>query len=356
MRVEEIERYLTKQMPPEEREHFKKEMESNPSLRFDVQLVAAVIRKTREVYLRRDQELATRMCESRKSDKKRFRVTIATMFVATVAAVASLLFVGYKVVKKNDEGNSGSTTVFQDKNAPYDIQTGIADAAGGKGDKLFPIEVKTPTMDTLLLSEKKGGYKGGEELGSAGEAFISHTESSVPKEESTPQPEESGEKEKEESAAPVLPSSPPPSSASIAANNYPPQEFLIEGIRCVVNDAYWSNNSLVIDLTLGSTAKNIKVNGGKFKSKTHFVSVSGNDFLRNLQPGHKTLSSYEQVKGSTLTLEKEEEIRLRLHFESVVREDLMADRGSQTGYLLMLSMPAIHKNLNLKRIRVRMLG
>ena len=148
MRVEEIERYLSKQMPPEERDHFMKEMECSPSLRFDVQLVAAVIRKTRELYLRRDQDLVARMCESRKSDKKRFRVTIAAMFVATVAAVASLLFVGYKVMRKDNSGAGQSTTAYQDKTAPYDIQTGIADAAGGKGDKMFPIEVNIPATDT----------------------------------------------------------------------------------------------------------------------------------------------------------------------------------------------------------------
>lgn len=356
MRVEEIERYLSKQMPPEERDHFMKEMESSPSLRFDVQLVAAVIRKTRELYLRRDQDLVARMCESRKSDKKRFRVTIAAMFVATVAAVASLLFVGYKVMRKDNSGAGQSTTAYQDKTAPYDIQTGIADAAGGKGDKMFPIEVNILATDTLLLNERKTSHNGGEESGQAGEIIINHSEPSSSEEESVHQPGEGDAREKEEKESSVSPPSPPPSSASAVTNNYTPQEFLIEGIRCVVNDACWSNSALVIDLIISSPSKDIKINAGRFKKKTHFVSVSGNDFLRNLQPGQKTLSSYEQVKGSSLTLEKGEEIRLRLHFDSVAREDLIADRGSQTGYLLMLSMPAIYKNLNLKRIRVRLLN
>ena len=49
MRVDEIERYLAKEMPYPEREAFEAEMAKDPALLLDVRLLACVMQKTRDV-------------------------------------------------------------------------------------------------------------------------------------------------------------------------------------------------------------------------------------------------------------------------------------------------------------------
>ena len=62
MRVEDIERYLAKEMTSSEREAFEAEMVNHPSLLLDVRILACVIRKTHDVCQEIDMRALERLC------------------------------------------------------------------------------------------------------------------------------------------------------------------------------------------------------------------------------------------------------------------------------------------------------
>lgn len=66
MRVRDIERYLSREMQPEERVAFEEEMGKNPSLGLDVQLLACIIQKTRQVYHEEDLQMKDLLCSAKR--------------------------------------------------------------------------------------------------------------------------------------------------------------------------------------------------------------------------------------------------------------------------------------------------
>lgn len=148
MRVDEIERYLSKEMSPVERSLFEKEMEVNPSLKFDMQLITCVIRTVREEGLKRDRELVTRMIAGKSDDRKKYVTTSCVLFVSTVAMVAGL-FLGIRYLvsynKSETDSSLGTTGGIMEKveretsvDFNYPTQQDRVD-----GDRLFPQKINS---------------------------------------------------------------------------------------------------------------------------------------------------------------------------------------------------------------------
>ena len=146
MKVEQIERYLNKEMPPEEREQFEREMSEDPSLRFDVQLVACVIRKVREVELRRDRELVAQMRQGKSGDRKRFVAVVATMIAVTFTAVASLVFFGYSYSQHQRTIPKSTVLPNEERNRRAEY-VNIEEGNVGTGDGVAPILMETPYVE-----------------------------------------------------------------------------------------------------------------------------------------------------------------------------------------------------------------
>ena len=317
MKVEQIERYLCKDMPPEERELFEKEMENNPSLKFDVQLVACVIRKTREVCLRRDKELVARMREGKPQDKKRYVTIVAAMLAVIFTVVASLIFFGYLRHRHHDSPPASAITYDKDENG-FLVYSDIGEANNVLGDKILPIPIEHPQVNSESNKQNAiDNIKGNtmidafDEQSQAEQPMITSQETStVPdqSQESKAKGDRSMYFSNEDSLAKPLDTSP--------SNQNRFEVYSKDGdLWCGVERAVLSNNTLFIDVVLCSTGETIHVDKEMMR---RICMVSHQKFY--------ALRDYYVSNYPEFSLVKGKEVKARLEFTDIDKKSLR-DKG-----------------------------
>ena len=99
MRTEEIEKYLTNRMSQQERNAFENEMQSDPQLRDDVNIVKWTILHIRQIGREEDAERIRKIKGAMPSEIKRYIASIAVLFITAVAVAAISVPIYNKVVK-----------------------------------------------------------------------------------------------------------------------------------------------------------------------------------------------------------------------------------------------------------------
>lgn len=322
MRVDEIERYLAKEMPPEERERFEKEMEENPSLKFDMQLVACVIYKTKENCLRRDRELVRLMHQGKPRARRRYVATVAVFFISTATLIASLLF-GYIYLRKPKVSTPSSESVNRSHVEYYSVEKGLDD----HGDRITPIQIN----NSLEVDSEQAKIPN--------DTLVAIVEQEQPLAEVLMPSEESEEKEE---IVPdiVVASSPLPSidkndmksfhSSNIEDDVFRGHYCKIDGVWGRLEKAALDKGVLTVDITLCSTKET------KYISKKDIYEsfiVSGMALYK--------LSDFSPLVNSELELYKDKEISIRMTFRNVKKRNLENKDGKYLAKIL--SFAAIRK-------------
>lgn len=337
MRVDEIERYLTKEMSPEEREHFEKEMENEPSLKFDMLLVACVIRKTKEVYLRRDCELVTRMCQNKSNDRRRYVATVTIFFISAATMVACLFF----GIKSLVSYRSSDDTIHQGVQGEYrqdsqeDLSVLFNYPANGQdvnGDRLFPDKFKSPQTLQPAHSER-------EEKTDKGTVLQDETNPVLP-----PPPQHvdlhvsSVTPVKEEGTMSVVQGQSSISELAAEMESYFVTVTAGNGVWGAVKRAFmYDKNSLQIDIVLNSKRQNTDIDEESFMYKTYMITDAGKK---------KSLYDfrYGTTRRSSFYLEKEKMTNISLYFRGV---------KNQPSMLRELRIPAIHQDFVFRNITIK---
>lgn len=315
MRVDEIERYLTREMSPEEQVHFEKEMEGDPSLKFDMQLIACVIRKTRAVHLYKEREMVSRMRQHKSRDRKRYVATL-TVFFVSVATMVACLFFGIRAIIRHNQGEKEKQGVFnatslperEDQPAVYQYPLKQYDI---NGDRMLPDQFNSPYTNEVERGENysKGNKNYSVESTIEEQPGIAHEDQSP-----------LSSKSKEQDFPLILPETSqyehsiteePHEIENKDVERYLAIAIAGNGVWGGVERSFWTaKNNLQIDIVLNSQKQNTDIDEDIFRYKTHLITDAGKK---------KTLYDfrYGSTRRTSFFLEKGTKTHISLYFKGV---------------------------------------
>lgn len=335
-RIDDIERFLTREMSNAEMSQFRQEMAHNPALRHDMEFMACLIQKTREIKLKQDQELIDRIRKRQPEDNRRYIATIIATALSSAVLVAAL-YLAWHLITNSSSATENTDGVFnkeiENNPATYTI-TNMERVQNG--DKSAPVIIHNPIqMDKGTPEMKKQEDKENSATEMETATTSTSMSSNIPVEANTNKDANTNEAASTTTAT-ITPTKTPVENEMKEAENYLATTTTSNGIWGAVERALLKDKTIEVHIILNSKLRNADVDTEDFKMKTFIITD---------QNKKKSLYSYTwgQTKREDFFLVKGKESRLKLLFVNIKNKPM---------FIKELRMPAVHKEMVFHNIKL----